>query len=404
METELTINDLIPGEYYHLEDAGEIVFKYESNNGDVHRPTASYYLSTMGKESFKSKDNTTNENLTPWITKRNCRKATREEIMWLEACKSENRFINAENFIEREISWWINKDQNDLEFEDFYDDQEFEGYLNNIFCKGKVSIFEKKVYLCQDNVSGSHCRDLKGFRYSYVIQDSSLELQLKDSKYSTINVKELKIKSKMPIIEGSRPLIKVDDKYPRWLNKEQKDLVFSDFYQGQLFIGDIEENKDVIGKITIENNRVYLCQDRVMGNQCSDKQGYKHSYTIGSNRIITVNGEVGGINVEHLKIGANPLQEIVEKIPQNLRDVEYFINIIHLEDNADERLMMDNTEDLSFLGFSKKDKTPIFRVKNSLERNSDWNTQLTKKIKAIGGTIKMIHKSEILEYLELEEA
>ena len=38
----------------------------------------------------------------------------------------------------------------------------------------------------------------------------------------------------------------------------------------------------ITGKITVENERVYLCQDEVDGADCEDKQGYKYSWWIGS--------------------------------------------------------------------------------------------------------------------------
>ena len=38
----------------------------------------------------------------------------------------------------------------------------------------------------------------------------------------------------------------------------------------------------IIGKITVENEKVYLCQDEVDGSDCEDKQGYKYSWWIGS--------------------------------------------------------------------------------------------------------------------------
>jgi len=36
----------------------------------------------------------------------------------------------------------------------------------------------------------------------------------------------------------------------------------------------------VEGVITVENNKVYLCQNHMVGADCSEKQGYKYSWTV----------------------------------------------------------------------------------------------------------------------------
>lgn len=50
---------------------------------------------------------------------------------------------------------------------------------------------------------------------------------------------------------------------------------------GQRFIATINGNKDVVGRIQIENDEVFLCQDVVTGKSCKNKLGYKSSYSIG---------------------------------------------------------------------------------------------------------------------------
>lgn len=49
---------------------------------------------------------------------------------------------------------------------------------------------------------------------------------------------------------------------------------------GDKFIADIYGEYDVEGVIQIENDIVFLCQDRSNGGNCKDKLGYKYSWNI----------------------------------------------------------------------------------------------------------------------------
>lgn len=37
---------------------------------------------------------------------------------------------------------------------------------------------------------------------------------------------------------------------------------------------------EVIGKVTVEDGNVYLCQNKIYGNECYNKQGYKYSWAV----------------------------------------------------------------------------------------------------------------------------
>lgn len=311
--SELTIDNLIPGEYYHIQEKkiGELVFKYKYNNGDKDRPVAHYYVANMNSGSFASsaESYTGTEDVTPFITNRNCRRADLDEIMWLEGSRLKNQYMPKEEAIQyykefyKRGDEWINKKQEDLEKSDFYDGQEFQGIINDIYCEGKVSISLRDnstyepplIFLCQNKVLGTTCLDKKGFDYSYIIGNPYLAL---DGTNPGIQVKDLRIKRKDWNIIPNSGII---------LEGQKSFISFS--------------NKD-------------------------------------------------------------------------------FLNVTGLEDNADERLMMSNTEDLSFVGFSKIDETPIFMIKNS---DISWRDSFLEKIKELNGNINLISIEDINKHLELTE-
>lgn len=61
-----------------------------------------------------------------------------------------------------------------------------------------------------------------------------------------------------------------------------KDLKRSDV--GKKFTANIEGVR-VEGKVQFENDKFYLCQDRKDGDNCSNKLGYRLSWTVGSGTI-----------------------------------------------------------------------------------------------------------------------
>ncbi len=61
-------------------------------------------------------------------------------------------------------------------------------------------------------------------------------------------------------------------------------MIFDDFYDGQYFEAVIQD-KLCTGRVTIENNCVYLCQDTEDGADCMDKKGFDYSYIILEDKV-----------------------------------------------------------------------------------------------------------------------
>lgn len=55
-------------------------------------------------------------------------------------------------------------------------------------------------------------------------------------------------------------------------------------YKGTHFSARIS-GKMAAGKIQIENNEVYLCQDVIDGSHCADRLGYKYSWAVGNGNV-----------------------------------------------------------------------------------------------------------------------
>jgi hypothetical protein len=199
----LVSSDLVRGEYYHLEENGELVFQFlEEDNRDSDRPKVMASVSNLSsQENFQ-------KNSVVWITGRNCRPATAEEIFWLQLCVTQDRFIpkdealklyeNAINLLKvipgdsvqsigratREYET-VNKEQDELIYDDFYHGQRFTAMIEGIKSKGKITI--------QDEKTGSSCRDKHGYEKSYTISPEKKQVSTQESDSCIINVKDLKI-------------------------------------------------------------------------------------------------------------------------------------------------------------------------------------------------------------------
>ena len=180
------------------------------------------------------------------------------------------------------------------------------------------------------------------------------------------------------------------------IEKQQKDLTFEDFFDGQKYKAELRDSRiPCEGVVTIENGKVYLCQNETQGDGCSDKKGYAHSYRISAHA-----GHVSVLNKEH---GLNVYNLVLEKpVPalfiQEFQSTNWYnslvnfmyLNIVGLEDNADERIMMNFTGDLEFIDFSKQNGGPIFRIKDRGQSEAYWQKEVIEKISAIGGMTNMI--------------
>ncbi len=51
------------------------------------------------------------------------------------------------------------------------DGREFECQIDGCECKGKITVEDERVFLCQDLRDGTACEDKKGFKYSWFYQN-----------------------------------------------------------------------------------------------------------------------------------------------------------------------------------------------------------------------------------------
>lgn len=185
------------------------------------------------------------------------------------------------------------------------------------------------------------------------------------------------------------------------INKPQSELVVEDFYQGQMFVGEIDHAgsgyKPAKGKITLEGGQIFLCQDTAKGDTCSNRQGYNYSYGLIYYGKLQLDTTMHGVNVRNLQIQSKtPSFENATKI----LDLTWYANIVGLEDPADDRLMMNFTSDFEFVGFSKQTKGPIFKIKNTGQTEAYWYENVISKITEMGGMIKMISEQELLSHFD----
>lgn len=80
---------------------------------------------------------------------------------------------------------------------------------------------------------------------------------------------------------------------------------------GRKFIATIADKQDVKGVITVEDRRIYLCQNYVNGRDCINKQGYKYSYVL-PNGTFSIQSDKNYYSVTNLRIMSWTKQEIEE--------------------------------------------------------------------------------------------
>jgi hypothetical protein len=176
---------------------------------------------------------------------------------------------------------------------------------------------------------------------------------------------------------------KKENEMTDYIDKKQGELRYEDFYHGQLyeaqlkFYSDHDVWTDVTGRVTIQDECVYLCQDGVEGKACGEKHGHKFSFTISNQRKRVFDGN---FHVQNLKLQskAPPFHKVKPGA---------YVNIAGLEDPTDERLMGDFTSDFEFIGVHEE--KPLFKVKDNDQSEAYW-LEVQNKIKEIGGTVHVI--------------
>lgn len=154
-----------------------------------------------------------------------------------------------------------------------------------------------------------------------------------------------------------------------------KDLKQSDFFHGQKFEALFEDDGSTIllhGRITIENSKIFLCQNHVDGFSCKDKQGFRYSYKLmRSSGTIVPNVKINSIKLEQ-KTSTHDL--VVEG----------------LSDENEDWLLSNYTQELSFLRINERPQHPqrqlVFRFK--VEASNESREHIRNQIKLKGGNSK----------------
>lgn len=88
---------------------------------------------------------------------------------------------------------------------------------------------------------------------------------------------------------------------------------------------------------------------------------------------------------------------VVDKHGKNM---DWYINIVGLEDVADERIMGNFSDDFKFIGFSKMTNGPVFKLKENGQSAEYWENVIGE-INRTGGLVMMI--SNLPDHIEEEQ-
>lgn len=76
---------------------------------------------------------------------------------------------------------------------------------------------------------------------------------------------------------------------------------------GMWFTANDDNGMPVRGKITIEDDSVYLCQNFEQGDSCEEKQGYACSWNAGRHRFVeTINAYIHDDNFTNVRVYIGP--------------------------------------------------------------------------------------------------
>lgn len=79
-----------------------------------------------------------------------------------------------------------------------------------------------------------------------------------------------------------------------------------------------------------------------------------------------------------------------EDLIKEKNKMDWYVNIVGLEDTSDDRLMSNFTSDFEFIGFSRINGGPIFKLKENGQTEKYWQENVMSKINEIGGMVNMI--------------
>lgn len=131
--------------------------------------------------------------------------------------------------------------------------------ISGTFVEGKIQVENNLVFLCQNIISGCHCKDTLGYYYSWVAT-----LTKDGQLYSESSVTEFELLPKSTIKVYNLPTLPEN-----LLN-----------YAGYKFTCDIGDIKDIEGEVQVQESRVFLCQNMKNGANAANKRGYKYSWDV----------------------------------------------------------------------------------------------------------------------------
>lgn len=155
---------------------------------------------------------------------------------------------------------------------------------DDITVTGKITIEDDKIYICQDTLNGAPCVDKKGYGCSWLISTRD-DVWKKDGDWETSGIMLIDPPTESPSTPTESPSTKITD------IKQLKDGMMV-----KATIGGF----NVLGKITIEDDCTYICQDITEGMPCHDKKGYKYSWlmsTEGNKWVVDGSWGVSGIMI-----------------------------------------------------------------------------------------------------------
>lgn len=127
----------------------------------------------------------------------------------------------------------------------------FTADIKGLPCKGVVHIECGEVYLCQDQADGKTCHNKQGYKYSWTVKDGS----------------------------GFNLRINSVENFALLESEEEKISIYDERNHGKYFVAEIRGTL-VQGRISIQKNGYFLCQNEFSGAKALDRFGFKYSWII----------------------------------------------------------------------------------------------------------------------------
>lgn len=143
-----------------------------------------------------------------------------------------------------------------MELKDYHE-KDFTAEIDGCKVKGVICVTPKYIYLCQDVKDGTWYKgDKYGFKYSWAIHLPGNEKQLEDQMVTNMVICDQV--TSPPTIEHKTNLLHA---------------------HGKSFTAIIRGEKST-GRICVEDEKVYLCQNQVYGSAPKNKFNYLYGFTV----------------------------------------------------------------------------------------------------------------------------